>query len=90
MADTVYNIVEGDVSSLISSQDASIQGDDTVSTNSNINANNNRSQAYTNNSSTSGRSSNGSADNQTNPNVLLKDLITLLKKNIQFPYYHLL
>ena len=78
MVDTVYNIVEGDVSSLISTQNPSIQGDDTTQKNSNINTNNNRSQAYTNNSSTSGRSSNGSADNQTNPNVLLKDLIKIL------------
>lgn len=78
MVDTVYNIVEGDVSSLISTQNPSIQGDDTTQKNSNINTNNNRSQAYTNNSSTSGISNNVSADNQTNPNVLLKDLIKIL------------
>ena len=77
MVDTVYNIVEGDVSSLINNN-SSVQGDDTVATSTNSNINNSRTQSSTSNSNANGRGNNSSMDNQTNSNELLKDLIKIL------------
>lgn len=82
MVDTVYNIVEGDVSNLVSMQDSSMQADDTVSqnqaTSSASNINNNRTQNTSNNSSNDRRGNNSTMDNQTNSNRLLKDLIKII------------
>ena len=79
MVDTVYSIVEGDVSSLINTSTL-MQGDDAV-TNSNTTTNNmtnSRTQTTPNNSSNDRRGNSSSMDNQTNSNRLLKDLIKII------------
>lgn len=86
MTDTVYNIVEGEVSSLVSMQDANNQGDDTIqvnanlSSNSNSTVNNTRNQNSINNSSSSNneRRGNNSMDYKANNNRLLRDLIKII------------
>ena len=80
MVDTVFNIVEGDVSNLTNNQTSAMQGDDTVTTNTNSvsNSNNNRSQNSSNSSSNDRRGNNISMDNQSNSNRLLKDLIKII------------
>lgn len=76
MTDTVYNIVEGDVSSLMGTQNQSMQGDDTVQQ---VNANavqNNRGQNNTNPSND--RRGNNSNNNNSASNGLLRDLIKII------------
>ena len=83
MTDTVYNIIEGDVSSLVSTQNPNSQGDDTVQVNANIATNNSRGQNSgannsTNNPSTDRRGTNNSNDNNSGNNRLLRDLIKII------------
>lgn len=70
MVDTVYNIVEGDISSLTSIQQP--QGDDTVSNSSS------NSRTQTNSISSNERRGNTTVDNQSNNNKLLRDLIKII------------
>lgn len=81
MVDTVYNIVEGDVSSLMNTP--SNQGDDTVQVNANVSSTNNRNPNSTtsnssNNPSNDRRGNNNVMDNQTSNSRLLRDLIKII------------
>lgn len=77
MVDTVYNIVEGDVSSLMNTQSNSnsAQGDDTVSS---ATQNNTRGAQNTSNSTNERRGNSTTMDHQANNNGLLRDLIKIL------------
>ena len=75
MVDTIYNIVEGDVSSVMGMPANSAQGDDTVSS---VSQNNTRAAQNTSNSNNERRGNSNTMDHQTNHNRLLRDLIKIL------------
>ena len=74
MVDTIYNIIEGDVSNLMDMPINSAQGDDTV-----IPSSQNNTRATQNSSSNNERRGNSNdMDYQKNHNRLLRDLIKIL------------